>query len=49
MIQFEKTDGVGKITLNRPEKFHSFVREMALELQKTLEICEEDSNIRSWY
>ena len=47
MIQFEKTDGVGKITLNRPEKFHSFVREMALELQKTLEICEEDSNIRS--
>ena len=47
MIQFEKTDGVGKITLNRPQKFHSFVREMALELQKTLEICEEDSNIRS--
>ena len=47
MIQFEKIDGVGKITLNRPEKFHSFVREMALELQKTLEICEEDSNIRS--
>ena len=47
MILFEKIDGVGKITLNRPEKFHSFVREMALELQKTLEICEEDSNIRS--
>ena len=47
MIQFEKIDNVGKITLNRPEKFHSFVREMALELQKILETCEEDSNIRS--
>ena len=47
MILFEKIDNVGKITLNRPEKFHSFVREMALKLQKTLEICEEDSNIRS--
>lgn len=47
MIQFEKIDNVGKITLNRPEKFHSFVREMALELQKILETCDEDSNIRS--
>jgi len=30
MIQFEIKEGVGKITLNRPEKYHSFVREMAL-------------------
>ena len=47
MILFEKIDNVGKITLNRPEKFHSFVREMALELQKNLDICEENSDIRS--
>ena len=47
MIQFEKIDNVGKITLNRPEKFHSFIREMALKLQQTLEICEENNDIRS--
>ena len=47
MIQFEKIDGVGKITLNRPEKYHSFVREMALKLQETLDICEKDDEIRS--
>ena len=47
MIQFEKIDGVGKITLNRPEKFHSFVREMALELQDTLNKCKEDNEVRA--
>ena len=47
MIQFEKTDGVAKITLNRPEKFHSFVREMALELQDVLDKCKEDNEVRA--
>ena len=47
MIHFEKIDGVGKITLNRPEKYHSFVRQMALKLQETLDICEKDDEIRS--
>ena len=47
MIQFEKIDGVGKITLNRPDKFHSFVREMALKLQETLDSCKKDDEIRS--
>tara|TARA_Y100001954_G_scaffold224627_1_gene264250 strand:- start:6 stop:776 length:771 start_codon:yes stop_codon:yes gene_type:complete len=47
MIHFEKIDGVGKITLNRPEKYHSFVREMALKLQETLDICEKNDEIRS--
>lgn len=47
MIQFEKRDGVGKITLNRPEKFHSFVREMALELQNALDKCKEDNEVRA--
>ena len=47
MIQFEKIDGVGKITLNRPEKFHSFVREMALELQNALDKCKEDNEVRA--
>ena len=47
MIDFNKIDGVGKITLNRPEKFHSFIREMALELQECLDKCQEDESIRA--
>ena len=39
MIKYEFIDGVGKITLNRPEKYHSFVREMALQLQDVLDKC----------
>ena len=46
MILFEKIDAVGKITLNRPEKYNSFVREMAMSLQNTLENCESDDSIR---
>jgi len=46
MILFEKIDAVGKITLNRPEKYNSIVREMALSLQNTLVNCESDDSIR---
>ncbi|MEE2700497.1 MAG: enoyl-CoA hydratase-related protein [Bacteroidota bacterium] len=46
MIKFKIIDGVGKITLNRPEKYHSFVREMALQLQDTLEECKENNEVR---
>ena len=46
MILFEKIDAVGKITLNRPEKYNSIVREMALYLHNTLENCESDDSIR---
>ena len=35
------------ITLNRPEVFNSFNREMAFLLQKTLDDCEKDSNVRA--
>ena len=47
MIQFEKIEAVAKITLNRPEKYNSFVREMALELQNILDECSQDKTIRS--
>ena len=47
MIQYELIEGVGKITLNRPEKYHSFVREMALQLQKVLVNCKEDKAVRA--
>ena len=47
MIQFAIKEGVGKITLNRPDKYHSFVREMALQLQDVLDKCNEDKSVRS--
>ena len=47
MIQFEILSGVGKITLNRPDKYHSFVRKMALQLQSALDKCNDDKSVRS--
>lgn len=46
MIQFKKSGAVGKITLCRPEKYNSFVREMAIALKEKLEECEADDSIR---
>ena len=47
MIKFEIIEGVGKITLNRPEKYHSFVRKMALQLQDTLDKCGDNDKVRA--
>lgn len=38
---------IGYITLNRPEVFNSFNREMALKMQATLDECAHDANIRA--
>ena len=46
-ILFEQLGGVAKLTLNRPEKFNSFNREMALELQEALDKCTSDDSIRA--
>ena len=46
MILFEQKDSIALITLNRPDTFNSFIREMALELQNTLEKCKADDSIR---
>ncbi|HQV35901.1 MAG TPA: 2-(1,2-epoxy-1,2-dihydrophenyl)acetyl-CoA isomerase PaaG [Flavobacterium sp.] len=35
------------ITLNRPDVFNSFNREMALSLQQVLENCKDDTNVRA--
>lgn len=48
-ILFTKENGVGYITLNRPEKFNSFNREMALAFQTALDDCETDEAIRAVY
>lgn len=48
-ILYEKVNGVGKITLNRPKAFNSFNREMAFEVQNALDDCEQDATIRAIY
>jgi 2-(1,2-epoxy-1,2-dihydrophenyl)acetyl-CoA isomerase len=46
-ILFEQIGNLAKLTLNRPEKFNSFNREMALELQQQLDKCATDDSIRA--
>jgi 2-(1,2-epoxy-1,2-dihydrophenyl)acetyl-CoA isomerase len=41
-ILFEIKNSIGFITLNRPDKFNSFNREMALLLQQALDKCKSD-------
>jgi 2-(1,2-epoxy-1,2-dihydrophenyl)acetyl-CoA isomerase len=42
-------NNVAFLTLNRPDKFNSFNREMALALQQELDKCMRDDNIRAVY
>ncbi len=42
----QQANGVLKVSLNRPDKFNSFNREMALELQQQLDKASTDENIR---
>lgn len=48
-VLFEIKNNVALLTLNRPEKFNSFNREMALELQQRLDDCATDAGIRCIY
>lgn len=47
-IHFEASEGIGFITLNRPDKLNSFDREMALLMQDALDLC-KDKKIRCVY
>ena len=47
MIQFDKIELVAKITLDRSEKYNSFIKEMAFELQERLDECSQNDTIRS--
>jgi 2-(1,2-epoxy-1,2-dihydrophenyl)acetyl-CoA isomerase len=40
-------NNIGFITLNRPDVFNSFNREMALLMQETLDVCANDANVRA--
>src|SRR5690554_41352 len=46
-ISTEIIEHLAIITLNRPEVFNSFNREMALALQNTLDACAQDSTVRA--
>lgn len=48
-ILFEIKNNVACLTLNRPEKFNSFNREMALLLQEELKRCTQNEEIRAVY
>ncbi|MBS1584876.1 MAG: 2-(1,2-epoxy-1,2-dihydrophenyl)acetyl-CoA isomerase [Bacteroidetes bacterium] len=48
-VLFHKDNGVGYITLNRPDKYNSFNREMSMCLQEYLDDCEKDDEIRCIY
>lgn len=52
MSQYIISENVGKVlklTLNRPDKYNSFVREMALALQGELDRADKDPEIRAVY
>lgn len=46
-IKTEKIDKVAKIILNRPDKFNSFNRDMALQMQEALNNADEDKEVRA--
>src|SRR3974377_1774487 len=48
-IKYAVEDSVAKIILNRPEKYNSFVREMAMQLQSALDKAAGDKQIRAIY
>lgn len=45
-IKITQSDGIVILTLNRPDKFNSFIRDMAFELQKALDDCHLDPEVR---
>lgn len=46
-IQYEVNQGLATITLNRPDVFNSFNREMALSMQAALDSCEKNQEVRA--
>ncbi|HAI84453.1 MAG TPA: 2-(1,2-epoxy-1,2-dihydrophenyl)acetyl-CoA isomerase, partial [Chitinophagaceae bacterium] len=46
-IVYRIENGVGFITLNRPDKLNSFNRAMALALQEVLDDCAHNNSVRA--
>ncbi len=49
MIKYTLEQNIGKIILDRPDKFNSFNREMALALQEALRDCQNNEKVRAIY
>jgi len=45
-VLFDRKDGIAVLSFNRPDKLNAFNREMTLELQKALDACATDPEIR---
>lgn len=45
-ILFDVNDGIGKITLNRPDAFNSVNKELAHSFQSALDQCAHDASVR---
>ncbi len=45
-VRLKTESGVARITLNRPEVFNSFNKEMALAFQQILDDCQADESVR---
>lgn len=48
-VLLQKENGIGYITFNRPDKYNSFNREMALAFQAHLDDCATDDTVRCIY
>jgi 2-(1,2-epoxy-1,2-dihydrophenyl)acetyl-CoA isomerase len=48
-LLFEIKENIGVITLNRPEKFNSVIRELALAIQDRLDECNSNDEVRAVY
>lgn len=46
VLQYTLVEGVATITLNRPDKYNSFTRDMALDMQRYLEKASSDDLVR---
>ena len=45
--RFELKDGVGEITLNRPERMNAWTAQMGVELNEHLVACDENDDVRA--
>ncbi len=46
VVDFSKNNGVAVIKFNRPEKFNSFNKALAMKVQEALDDCESDDAVR---
>ena len=47
LIQYDVSDNIATITLNRPEKMNAFTREMADEIMSALDVADKDDDVRA--